>query len=132
MKQKSGCLIAFPLSDRQNGVFNEATVDAFKTVPCRLKRSFTVDNGKEFASHELLSKETGMGVYFCDPNSPWQRGSNENTNGLLRQFFPKKTSFRDVSKEQLTHAVDLLNNRPRKRLKFRTPYEILQKASLLT
>jgi len=132
VERKSGYLIAFSLSDRQNGAFNKATVDAFKYVSVKLKKSFTVDNGKEFSQHEFLSFETGMSVYFCDPNSPWQRGTNENTNGLLRQFFPKKTSFRDVSEERLAHAVGLLNNRPRKRLKFRTPCEILRKASLLT
>ena len=68
---------------------------------------------------------TGMKVFFCDPYSPWQRGTNENTNGLLRQFFPKGTSFVDFSDEQLQAVVDLINNRPRKRLGFRSPAELL-------
>lgn len=68
-----------------------------------------------------------MKVYFCDPYSPWQRGTNENTNGLLRQFFPKGTSFADVSADDLQRVVDLINNRPRKRLNFLTPSEMLKK-----
>ena len=68
-----------------------------------------------------------MKVFFCDPYSPWQRGTNENTNGLLRQFFPKGTSFTNVSDDDLQHVVDLINNRPRKRLNFLTPFEVLQK-----
>jgi IS30 family transposase len=68
-----------------------------------------------------------MDVYFCDPYSPWQRGTNENTNGLLRQFFPKKSSFASVTEFKLQYVVNLINNRHRKRLGFRTPYEILLK-----
>ena len=68
-----------------------------------------MDNGKEFASHKQLATSTGMPVYFCDPYSPWQRGTNENTNGLLRQFFPKGTSFADVSDEDLAFVVNLIN-----------------------
>lgn len=68
-----------------------------------------------------------MKVYFCDAYSPWQRGTNENTNGLLRQFFPKGSSFADISNEYLQYVVDLINNRPRKRLKFLTPFEVLKK-----
>ncbi|MCM1024222.1 MAG: IS30 family transposase, partial [Prevotella sp.] len=73
--------------------------------------------------HERLAG-TGMKVFFCDPYSPWQRGTNENTNGLLRQFFPKGTSFADISGEELQAVVDLINNRPRKRLGFRSPAEL--------
>ena len=68
-----------------------------------------------------------MKVYFCDPYSPWQRGTNENTNGLFRQFLPKGTSFADISDNDLQRIVDLINNRPRKRLGFRTPLEVLKK-----
>ena len=103
------------------------TIKAFSSVPDKLKKSFTVDNGKEFAAHKELSDATGMKVYFCDPYSPWQRGTNENTNGLLRQFFPKGSSFANISDDDLQHIVDLSNNRPRKRLGFRTPLEVLYK-----
>ncbi|MGN0683644.1 MAG: IS30 family transposase [Oscillospiraceae bacterium] len=70
-----------------------------------------MDNDKEFASHQELAESTGMKVYFCEPYSPWQRGTNENTNGLLRQFFPKGTSFADISDDDLQNIVELINNR---------------------
>ncbi len=127
VKRKSGFLIAFKIPDRQDNAFNKATASAFENVPQALKKSFTVDNGKEFAAHIELAKLTGMKVFFCDPYSPWQRGTNENTNGLLRQFFPKGTSFENVSDEDLRMVVNLINNRPRKRLGFRTPAEVLMK-----
>ena len=90
-------------------------------------KSFTVDNGKEFAAHKELVDATGMKVYFCDPYSPWQRATNENTNGLIRQFFPKGTSFADITDDDLQYVVDLINNRPRKRLNFLSPFEVLKK-----
>ena len=86
-----------------------------------------MDNGKEFAAHQELTEVTGMKVYFCEPYSPWQRGTNENTNGLLRQFFPKGTSFADISDDDLQLVVDMINNRPRKRLNYLTPFEVLKK-----
>ena len=127
VERKSGYLVAFRINDRQDKAFNIATIKAFSAIPDKLKKSFTVDNGKEFAAHKELSEATGMNVYFCDPYSPWQRGTNENTNGLLRQFFPKGTSFADVTDEDLQHFVDMINNRPRKRLNFLTPFEVLKK-----
>ncbi len=86
----------------------------------------SVDNCKEFATHKELAAATGMSVYFCYPYSPWQRGTNENTNGLLRQFFPKGTSFADISDDDLQRVVDLINNRPRKCHNFLTPSEVLK------
>ena len=127
VERKSGFLIAFKIPDRLDNAFNKATIAAFDNIPSALKKSFTVDNGKEFAAHIELAKSTKMRVFFCDPYSPWQRGTNENTNGLLRQFFPKGTSFADISEEQLQAVVDLINNRPRKRLGFLTPAELLMK-----
>ncbi len=126
-ERKSGFLVAVKLNDRQDKAFNTATEKAFSNIPPKLKKSFTVDNGKEFAAHKELASATGMKVYFCDPYSPWQRGTNENTNGLLRQFFPKGTSFADISDDDLQAVVDLINKRPRKRLGFRTPFEVLKK-----
>lgn len=127
VERKSGYLVAFRIDDRQDNAFNKATIETFYDIPDKLKKSFTVDNGKEFAAHKELAAATGMKVYFCDPYSPWQRGTNENTNGLLRQFFPKGTSFADVSADDLQRVVDLINNRPRKRLNFLTPFEMLKK-----
>lgn len=127
VERKSGYLIAFRIDDRQDKAFNKATIEAFSSVPDKLKKSFTVDNGKEFAAHKELTAATGMKVYFCDPYSPWQRATNENTNGLIRQFFPKGTSFADITDDDLQYVVDLINNRPRKRLNFLSPYEVLKK-----
>lgn len=125
VERKTGFLVAFKIANKRNDAFNKATINIFEHMPKILKKSFTVDNGTEFASHKELSKRTGMIVYFCDPHCPWQRGSNENTNGLLRQYFPKNTSFADITNEKLAEVVDLINNRPRKRLGYRTPYEVL-------
>lgn len=127
VERKSGFLVAFRIDDRQDNAFNKATIESFSTIPDNLKKSFTVDNGKEFAAHKELSKATGMKVFFCDPYSPWQRGTNENTNGLLRQFFPKGTSFADITNEHLQLVVNMINNRPRKRLNFLTPFEVLKR-----
>lgn len=127
VERKSGFLIAFRIDDRQDNAFNKATIQAFSVIPDKLKKSFTVDNGKEFAAHQELSEATGMKVYFCEPYSPWQRGTNENTNGLLRQFFPKGTSFADISDDDLQNIVEMINNRPRKRLNYPTPLEALKK-----
>ena len=125
VERKSGYLIAVKIPDRQDKAFTIATIAAFAKISEKLKKSFTVDNGKEFAAHKELAAGTGMKVFFCDPYSPWQRGTNENTNGLLRQFFLKGTSFDDLSDDQLQAVVDLINNRLRKRLGFRSPAELL-------
>ena len=125
VERKTGFLAGFMLPDRKNDVFNIATVALFENMPDVLKKSFTVDNGKEFLTHKELTNKTGMIVYFCDPHSPWQRGSNENTNGLLRQFFPKNSSFANITDKRLQDVINLINNRPRKRLGFKTPAEVL-------
>ena len=125
VERKTGYLIAFYLTDRKDHIFNIATVKAFGKLPKQLTKSFTVDNGKEFTHHKELAKATNMDVYFCDPYSPWQRGTNENTNGLLRQFFPKGTSFAAITQEQLAYVVQLINDRPRKRFGFKTSNEML-------
>lgn len=127
VERKSGYLVAFKIDDRQDNAFNKATIQAFSDIPNKLKKSFTVDNGKELAAHQELAEATGMKVYFCEPYSPWQRGTNENTNGLLRYFFPKGTSFADISDDYLQNIVELINNRPRKRLNYLSPYEVLKK-----
>ena len=77
--------------------------------------------------HEYIKQNTGMDVYFCGLYSPWQRGTNENTNGLLRQFSPKGSSFKNITDEYLKEVVDMINNRPRKRLGYKTPLEVLSK-----
>jgi IS30 family transposase len=100
------------------------------TLPAALRRSITWDQGKEMAQHAQFTVDTGVPVYFCDPHSPWQRGSNENTNGLLRQYFPKGISLRRFSEADLDAAADSLNNRPRETLAGHTPREKLNELLL--
>ena len=85
----------------------------------------TVDNGKEFADFKTMEEKLGLTVYFADPYSAWQRGTNENTNGLLRRYFPKGTDFTQITHQAVAKVVNKLNNRPRKCLDYRTPREVL-------
>lgn len=110
----------------------------FKKVPSKFKKSLTYDRGSEMSQHKLFTRQTKIQVYFADPYSPWQRGTNENTNGLIRQYFPKGTDFRNISLAEIKEAERRLNSRPRKVLEYYTPsekfYELLtgQKIALGT
>jgi IS30 family transposase len=103
----------------------DAIADAITTLPEQLRRSLTWDQGTEMAQHAQLRIQAGLPVYFCDPHSPWQRGTNENTNGLLRQYFPKGTNLARHNAEDLAAVAATLNGRPRKTLGWRTPAEAL-------
>jgi IS30 family transposase len=103
----------------------DAIARTITTLPEALRRSLTWDQGAEMAEHPRLRIDTGLQVYFCDPHSPWQRGTNENTNGLLRQYFPKGTDLAAHSADDLAAVAAALNARPRKTLGWRTPAEAL-------
>ena len=116
---------AAALSGHGAQAVRDAIAAAICALPEQLRRSLTWDQGVEMAQHARLRIDTGLGVYFCDPHSPWQRGSNENTNGLLRQYFPKGTDLARHSPEDLAAVAACLNARPRKTLGYRTPAEVL-------
>lgn len=103
----------------------DAMAAAIVKLPDHLRRSITWDRGVEMIEHRQFTVDTGVNVYFCDPHAPWQRGSNENTNGLLRQYFPKGTSLARYTTADLQAAADSLNGRPRQSLNWATPTEAL-------
>ena len=110
----------------------DALIKQARNLPTELYRSLTWDRGKELADHKRFKLETDIAVYFCDPKSPWQRGSNENTNGLLRQYFPKGTDLSVHSQEQLDQVARRMNERPRETLGFETPAERFEACVALT
>lgn len=128
VERASRYLIATHLSDKTAETFTTRSIKAFKPVPRALRHTLTLDNGKENARFKTLEDKTGLTVFFADPYSPWQRPTNENSNGLLRQYFPKGSDFTKITDEALAEAVRKINHRPRKCLGYRTPHEVFNSA----
>ena len=115
------CVIALLHRVKSNKVIYQALATVSDTMPCL---TFTADRGTEFGCFKKIEAELNIPIYFCNPGSPWQKGSVENLNGLIREFFPKGTNFGDISESEAQRAMDILNNRPRKCLKWATPAEV--------
>lgn len=113
--------ILVPVKSKEAEVVAKAFAKEVKKLPQQMKLSMTYDHGREMARHKLF---TGIKVYFAHPRSPWERGTNENTNGLIRQFFPKGTNFNKISRYEIKKVQDLLNGRPRQTLGFQKPCEV--------
>ena len=119
--------ILVPVKSKDAEVVARAFAKETKKLPRQMKLTLTYDQGREMAKHKLFTDITGVKVYFAHPRSPWERGTNENTNGLIRQFFPKGTDFNKVSRYEVKKVQNLLNDRPRAALGFDKPYEVFNK-----
>lgn len=124
VERRSGLILADKLDTATAEVVKQKTIQRFKSISAEKKHTITYDNGSEFAEYELTGRHTGLAIYFAYPYHSWERGTNENTNGLLRQFFPKGTKFVNIKQEQIEAATELINHRPRKRHGYLTPTEI--------
>lgn len=131
VERKTRAVILAPLTAKDAYSVREAFEKELSTLPEQMKRSMTYDNGKEMTQHKLFTANTKMQVYFCHPHSPWERGTCENTNGLIRQYFPKGTDFNKISVEEIKIAQHQLNERPRKTLEWKTPKDVFEKEILL-
>jgi len=128
VERATGFVLLLHLPDGHSAVaVQHAMIEAMAQLPETLRQTLTWDRGREMRNHVEIAKATGLAIYFCDPHSPWQRGSNENTNGLLRQYFPKGTDLSIWGPGFLQGVAAELNNRPRKRLDWRTPAEALDR-----
>ncbi|MBO0943994.1 IS30 family transposase, partial [Acidovorax temperans] len=123
VERKSGYAVLAKVSNKTADLVGQAIEDKLGPLAARVK-TLTVDNGKEFANHQAIDQALGIQTYFADPYCSWQRGSNENFNGLLRQYIPKKRRMETVTDEELAMIQNRLNHRPRKRLGFKTPHEV--------
>lgn len=129
--RKTRFTLILKLKGKDTVSVTSALINAFKTIPVSMKKPLTWDRGMELAKHAEFTQMTNVPVYFCDPQSPWQRGTDENTNSLIRQYFPKKTSLAGHSQRMLNRVAKQLNERPRKTLKFKTPKEMIERSVAL-
>jgi len=129
VERKSRFVMLVELPDgRDAGSVRVALTKKILSLPENLRRALTWDRGVEMAQHAQFTVDTNVQVYFCDPHSPWQRGTNENTNGLLRQYFPKGTNLKAITRDRLDEVAAQLNDRPRQTLGWKTPSEVLAQA----
>ena len=126
VERKTRFLMLVPLKSKRSEEVRRSFAGKMKRLPKQLRRTLTYDQGAEMAQHKLFAKDTRMKVYFAHPQSPWERGTNENTNGLIRQFFPKGINFTKVSTSEIRRVEYLLNDRPRKVLNWKKPCEVLE------
>jgi transposase, IS30 family len=131
VERKTRTVILAPLTAKDAYSVREAFERELATLPLQMKKSMTYDNGKEMSQHKLFTANTQMQVYFCHPHSPWERGTCENTNGLIRQYFPKGTDFSKVTVDEIKTAQHQLNERPRKTLNWKTPKDVFEEEILL-
>jgi len=129
VERKSRYLLAAKMANKKADTLAAEGAKAFVAIPRKMRKTLTVDNGSEFAGFKQFEQKTGLEIYFAKPYAAWQRGANENTNGLLRQYFPKGTNFKKVTDEDVDQAVKRLNNRPRKCLNYQTPQEVFWKVA---
>jgi len=125
IERKSRYIIAQSVGSKLSQKLNSAVSYIFRSMPARLKKTITVDNGQEFAYHERIAKNTGMDVYFSHPGCPYEKGAIENGNRMIRRYLPKGTDFRSLTSWELTMIIRQLNNMPRKILNYLTPNEVL-------
>lgn len=124
--RKSGLLLADRIENKTAEHVREITVKRFNSIPRGKRKTCTYDNGSEFSEFELIERYAKITIYHAYPYHSWERGTNENTNGLLRQFFPKKANFNLVTQNEVDKASQLINNRPRKRLAYSSPFEVFK------
>jgi len=127
VERKSGFALVRKVDRLQAEQVNRVVRHQFASLPSGLRHTATFDNGSEFKKHQSITASTGVKISFARPYHAWERGSNESFNGLVRQFFPKGTDFKGISPREVKHVLNLLNDRPRKRLGYRTPREVLAK-----
>ena len=130
VERTTGLVMLGQLDNKQAPTVADRLQERIQTLPAHLRRSLTWDRGTEMAAHTAFTIGTGVKVYFCDPHAPWQRGSNENTNGLLRQYLPRDADLSRFSQAELDQIADKLNNRPRQRHGFLTPLEVFDQLVL--
>jgi IS30 family transposase len=125
VERKSRYLLIARLPDGTACQFNSAAIRQFRKIPVRWRKTLTTDNGSEFIEHQTLARRLGFRTYFANPYASWERGTNENSNGLIRQYVPKKADISQLSYQRVARIAAKLNNRPRKCLGYRTPAEVL-------